>query len=250
MRWILLVAALVVLAGCGARQPLQNNSANRQLQRERVDLALRNYQYAQVTDPDVALPYFNMGVAYLEAGEYLRAEAALNQSLRTVNIEMAGEVYFALGEVYFRLGRYPQAAAAYRETLQRDPADDAARYNMELALSLIPSPSPETQDSEDEDESEDSTPTASPSPTQSQSQEEGTPTITPTPSPQPDSGDQPPTATPPGAPPSESENPEGEPTLVPQTELEQLLDDKSYQQDILPIREDDVEAGAPPEKDW
>ncbi len=248
MRHLLILPVLAIVTGCAVQQPLQNNTGNRLLQRERVDLAVRNYQYAQVTDPDVALPYFNMGVAYLQAEEYLRAEAALNQSLRTVDAETAGEVYYALGEVYFRLGRYQQSAVAYRETLQRNPADDDARYNMELALSLIPSPSPMPSDSDSE--SNQSTPTASPSPTQSESQEDGTPTVTPTPSPQPDAGDEPPTATPPGSPPEENEDPDGEPTQVPQTDLEQLLDDKSFQQDILPIREDDVEAGAPPEKDW
>ncbi|MEO1439016.1 MAG: tetratricopeptide repeat protein, partial [Chloroflexota bacterium] len=65
-----IVLIAVVLAGCGITPPLQNNMGNSNLRRGRIDDAIRSYQAAQVANPDVAVPYLNVGIAYLESEEY------------------------------------------------------------------------------------------------------------------------------------------------------------------------------------
>ncbi|MEM6283814.1 MAG: tetratricopeptide repeat protein [Chloroflexota bacterium] len=254
--WVILLILVVgiVLAGCGITPPVQNNMGNADLRRGRIDDAIRSYQAAQVANPDIPVPYLNVGIAYLEAAEYTRAEDALQQALLTLESSGAVSAYFALGEVYFRQGRFAQAAAAYQQVLLRDFTDDDARYNMELALSLIPTETPPGEatatESDTENEQPD-TPTASPSPTQSDSQQGDDPTPTST----PDPGNEPqPSGTPPTEPPAPEENneqEEGDPSPMPQSEAEELLDDKQRQQSVLiPQEEATLPAGVPLEKDW
>jgi Ca-activated chloride channel homolog len=250
-RGLLLGLLALLLGGCGS-QTAQNNTGNRHLRRERLDQAVLAYQSAQVTAPDVPVPYFNAGVAFLETQDYAKAEAALNQALMSADAALAADAHFALGEVHFRQGRYRLAADAYQKVLLRQPDDEDARYNMELALSLIPTPTqpPAPTPTDDNIESEqESTPTATPSPTRDNVPEENQATSTPTP--QPPDEDNPPTQTPPNPPPDNDEGEDGAPSPMPLNEAEQLLNDAQQQQSILmPPEETAVFAGSVPEKDW
>lgn len=176
-----------MIAGCQSnRSASYNNLANNLLEREQVDKALRTYQLAQVYDPDSAIPYFNAGVAMLEAEDFYLASQAFEQTLETAeDLSLIGDAYFGLGEAYFRQEQYRQAAFAYQQVLLVRPEDDDARYNMELALLMLPSPTPTftptpTTTTTDAVEEATTTPTPSQTPT-SDIPEDGTPTITPTP---------------------------------------------------------------------
>ncbi len=247
-RVIPFVVMVGLLVGCGTDPTAQNNIGNVQLQRGQLDAAVRAYQASQVVRPDDTAPYLNAGVAFLEQGEYARAQAALEQALVTAEGDRVVAAYFALGEAHFEQRQYRLAAAAYQQVLLRRPEDEDARYNMELALSLIPTatappaPSPTNPDAQNPEQTETATPT------QQDSQEEQ---VTSTPSPQPDVQDNPPTETPPNPPPDDEEGDDGVPSPMPQSEAEQILNDKQRQQSILiPQNETPIPAGAPPEKDW
>lgn len=249
-RWAI-IAVLVTLAACGANPVIQNNTGNEMLRRGRIEQAVRAYQSAQVSEPDLPVPYFNAGVAFLEAQEYGQAQATLEQALESgVSAGEAANIHFALGEVFFRQGQYREAANAYREVLLRDPNDEDARYNMELALSMVPTPTDEganaptptaTQPSEDQ-----TTPTQTPSPTEDEAPQQDEATGTPTPSPVNEESE--PSQTPQ---PDDEEGDDGDDSPMPLDEAEQILNDMQEQQNILiPPEETAVNAGSPPEKDW
>ncbi len=242
-------AAIVLLTACGTRPAERNNAGNRLLLNEQPDAALRAYQAAQVAEPDLSVPYYNAAQAYLVLGNLDAAEAALEQALRTADDEMIRRAYYNLGEVYFTRTEYAESVAAYQQVLLRDPTDEDARYNLELALKRLPIPTPTPQE-----ETAVPTPTPSPQPEEEQptpTNEQGEPpsptmTATPenTPTPDPDnSGDN---------------NPGDSATEAPQPsgglgveEAEQLLNSVQLDQGIL--RSGPAAAGgatSPQERDW
>lgn len=65
------------------------------------------------------------GAAHYRAGEYDAAAAALDGATEPATL-------YNRGNALARLGRYPEAIAAYDETLKRDPDDADAKFNKEL----------------------------------------------------------------------------------------------------------------------
>jgi tetratricopeptide (TPR) repeat protein len=212
-----------------------------------VDGALRAYQVSQVNDSDAPVPYFNAGVAYLQGGEYQRAEAALQQALRTADETILADVYFALGEAYFRQGAFQRAVAAYRQVLLQRPDDEDARYNLQLALLSIPtptttlSPTP-TIESTDDTQNITSTPTRTSTPTPDSPDD---PTQPPTPSPQANTDNSTQQPTP------EGENNDQQPPPMDEEAALELLDDVQQGQGVLFSPLSQVEGdNAVIERDW
>jgi tetratricopeptide (TPR) repeat protein len=134
------------------------------------------YQAAQVAAPDAPEAYYNAASALAGTGRLQSAVAALEQALKTSDSDLTVKAYYNLGNVYFDLAQYDKAVEAYREALLRQPDDQDARHNYELALSRLPTPTPE-----------DRSPDPQPTPTDNLGgQQESTPTpdIIQTPTPQ------------------------------------------------------------------
>jgi len=168
------LAILLGISACAVNPAERNSAGNGLYDQGAFDEALRAYQAAQVTSPDSPEPYFNAANAFAQIGKLSDALAALNQALETADEALTAKAYYNLGNIYFAMGLYEQAVESYRQTLFRDPNDNDARYNLELALnrSSPPSATPLAQAQEPESQS---TPTNLPG---------DQPTQTPTPSPQ------------------------------------------------------------------
>jgi Ca-activated chloride channel homolog len=139
LRWILLV--VLGISACAVNPAEYNIAGNRYYDEKRFDEALKVYQMAQVTGPDIPQPYFNAANALTQMGELEQALAALNQALKTADSELKSKTYYNLGNVYFQMNLYDQAVEAYKQTLLYDPAENDARYNLELALNKLTPPS-------------------------------------------------------------------------------------------------------------
>jgi Ca-activated chloride channel homolog len=231
--WILLL--LLGISACTANPAEYNTAGNRYYDEKHFDEALKVYQMAQVTGPDIPQPYFNAANALTQMGELEQALAALNQALKTADSELKAKSYYNLGNIYFQMNLYDQAVESYQQTLLYDPADNDARYNLELALTkLIP-------------------PSATPLPEPQQPDTQATPTSnlgdenlqTPTPAPQ----DSPSQASTEESNENTSFASEGEMSLK---EASRLLD--SIQQDQATLRDESQtqtsDHQAKPEKDW
>lgn len=225
---------LLAVSACAANPAEYNAIANNHYEENRFDEALKVYQMAQVTAPDVPQPYFNAASAFAQLGELDQSLAALNQALKTADSELRAKTYYNLGNVYFQMSLYDQAAQSYQQTLLYNPNDNDARYNLELALNkLIP-------------------PSATPLPEPKQPDTLATPTSnlgeenlqTPTPVPQ----DAPPQPSTEESAESESANLESTMSLE---EASRLLD--SIQQDQRTLRDEaqtQMNDQPRPEKDW
>ncbi|MBC7812075.1 MAG: tetratricopeptide repeat protein [Burkholderiales bacterium] len=245
-----LIVLTLALVACGVNAAERNNAGNSMYSQQDYDGALQAYYAAQVAEPDLPVPYYNAAGPLSEQGDLDAARASLEQALTSADETLAQQAYYNLGNVYFDMAMYPEAITAYQNALLRRPDDEDARYNLELALSRLPTstPPPQEQETEPTQDEPDSTPTPTQAP---QSQQLPTPTPN-TPTTQPDV---------PPPPPSPEEGEDGdEPgdSLAPEAggpmsieAAEQLLD--AVQQDQQTLREYLQGQATPansPEEDW
>ncbi|MEO0561614.1 MAG: tetratricopeptide repeat protein [Chloroflexota bacterium] len=208
--WHILLVFLTV--SCSVSPSARNNSGNNALRRGDAAQAITSYHLSVVDAPDRAIPYFNLGVAYLESGDFQRAEAALFQALRHEPETIAADIYFGLGEAAFMQRKYSEAISHYREVLLLRPGDTDAQYNLQLAIQSVPTATVTF------------TPTPTTTVTADTQQITSTPTSTPTPSPLAPDANQ---ATPTPSPESDTQ----------QDNLEPTPDSDEPQQDISPMSE-------------
>lgn len=159
---LLALCCVVVGAACAADANERNNAGNALAARQEFDQAVVAYQVAQVLAPDRPEAYFNAGIALAQADRLEAALAAVQQALRTADEALIGDTYYNLGNVYYGLRRYNDAVAAYQQVLLRDPADDEARYNLELALRFAVPPTPTAQQQRTEPDEQQTDPETTP----------------------------------------------------------------------------------------
>ncbi len=178
--FVFIVVISLTLTSCEVNPAERNNAGNTLYEQAGYADAVDAYQAAQVAAPDAPESYYNAASALANTGRLESAVEALEQALKTADAELTTKAYYNLGNVYFDMAQYDKAIEAYREVLLRQPNDEDARYNYELALSRLPSPTPEDQSSDPQ-----ATPTNNPG-----GQQDSTPTpdMGQTPTPQSENG--------------------------------------------------------------
>jgi tetratricopeptide (TPR) repeat protein len=127
---------LFLATGCSnsAAEKLIHNG-NEAFARQAFEEASVEYQAARNKEPELAEPYYNAANALYRQGKYEEALAQLEQALTVADEEsLAQSSFFNLGNTSFNLQTLEAAVAAYKEALLRNPADQDAKYNLELAL--------------------------------------------------------------------------------------------------------------------
>lgn len=163
---VFFVGVCLLLTSCEINPAERNNAGNTFYEQGGYADAANAYQAAQVAAPDAPEAYYNAASAFARIGRLQTAVAALEQALKTADDELTTRAYYNLGNVYFDLAQYDKAIEAYRTVLLRQPDDEDARYNYELALKrLIPqtpddqSPEPEATPTHNPNNEQNATPT-------------------------------------------------------------------------------------------
>jgi tetratricopeptide (TPR) repeat protein len=136
----LLTLAGVLAAGAAA--------GDRAFQAGRYDEAAAEYRRALERRPDSAILHYNLGTALLQAGRYEEARRHLARAAEREADEVAQSSRYNLGntelEPSFRAEHSPERNASlrravehYRGALRLDPADEDAKWNLELAQRLL-----------------------------------------------------------------------------------------------------------------
>jgi Ca-activated chloride channel family protein len=80
---------------------------------------------------------YNLGEAYHQQGEYDKAnESFLNSAVGEDSLLRANS-HYNMGNTEFRKGDYKKAVESYKKSLQMNPRDFDAKYNLELAMKKL-----------------------------------------------------------------------------------------------------------------
>jgi Ca-activated chloride channel family protein len=161
--------------------------------------AAEQYGNASQMLPEAAEIHFNQGNAAYKQQDYDKAHAHYTQALQTTDRTLEGKVKFNLGNIEYQQALHnlqqPQAAMLhlrsamtyYRDSLDVDPQQQDARYNLELSHLLLhklqqeqPQHHPPQQQGQPQDQQQGQQQQAQ----QPQSQQPGAPPQTPSPAPQ------------------------------------------------------------------
>ena len=170
--------------------------------------AAEQYGSASQMVPDAAEIHFNQGNAAYKQQDYRKAHEHYTQALQTADRTLEGKVKYNLGNVEYQQAlqnlQQPQAAMPhlrsamtyYRDSLDVDPQQQDARYNLELSHLLLhklqqeqQQPKPQQQQGQPQDQQQQDRQQAQPDRQQQGQQQQrqpqdGAPPQTPTPDPQ------------------------------------------------------------------
>jgi Ca-activated chloride channel family protein len=98
------------------------------------ETALQHYSTAQSQAPGQPEPFYNAANAYFQQQALDQAQQSLEKALAQPQKTIEAFIRFNLGNVAYLAKQFEAAIAQYETVLRFDPADQAAKYNLELAL--------------------------------------------------------------------------------------------------------------------
>ena len=154
---LLVLIALVLLATACSPSAAEklNQDGNEAFEKQAYENALAAYQSAQIKEPELAEPYYNAANTLYRQGQYEAALEQLNMALSFADEEsLATNSFFNLGNSSYNMQDLSTAVAAYTESLLRNPDDQDAKYNLELALQQQEQQQQEQEQEQQEQEQE------------------------------------------------------------------------------------------------
>ncbi len=155
-----LIIGLLVTA-CGPAAEKLNKEGNDAFAEEAYIDALAAYEAAQVENPELAEPYYNAANTLYREGAYTEAMMLMQEALKYTDADsLQHSGLYNQGNSAFNLEEWESAIASYTEALLRNPDDQEAKYNLELALQQMQQQQQEQeqeqeQQEENQDEQED-----------------------------------------------------------------------------------------------
>jgi len=128
-------AALAFLASAGAQAaPLgaEARKGNAAYDRGDWEGAIGHYSRGQAKNPGDKRLDFNIGNAYYRLEDYDKAGESFEQA--GTDPKVAARAHYNLGNALFKKGDLAGAIGAYRRTLDLEPGDENAKFNLQKAL--------------------------------------------------------------------------------------------------------------------
>lgn len=164
MARVLPVLLLALLAA--ACSPQQGDGAaarflrtgNEAFAKQAFEEALQEYRAAQAEAPERAEPYYNAANALYRQGKYAEALREIQKAVALAagtDSELAPDGFYNAGNSAFQTENWLGAAESYKQALLRNPADQDAKHNLELALQkLVENQQSQNQDQDDQQDEE------------------------------------------------------------------------------------------------
>ena len=111
-------------------------AGNRAFTAQDYETALQHYSAAQSQVPGQAEPLYNAANVYYQQQALDQAQQSLEQALAQPHKSIEAFIRFNLGNVAYLAKQFDAAVTQYESALRIDPADQEAKYNLELALLL------------------------------------------------------------------------------------------------------------------
>lgn len=103
---------------------------------KKLDEALKKITAAQLEAPNSPQLQYNLGNILYKKGKFDQARAGYQIAAQASQIKLKQAAYYNAGNASFMAGDYNGAIDNYTKALLLDPADESARYNLEIALRM------------------------------------------------------------------------------------------------------------------
>ena len=132
--------------------------------------ALTHYKRALDEQGDSTVILYDIGNLMYEQGDYESARQFYGGSARPdASVRELSETLYNLGNGFYQEQQYDKAVAAYVEALKRNPGDEQAKYNLELARLMLQQ---QQQQQQQQDQNQQQKQEQQPDSTQQQNQQE------------------------------------------------------------------------------
>ncbi len=96
--------------------------------------AAGHYRSAEIDQPGSPVAAYNLGTALVGGKNYEEALRKLTEASEKMTGLEKSKAYYNIGNGLFGAEKYQEAIGAYKKTLEINPLDRDAKYNLELAL--------------------------------------------------------------------------------------------------------------------
>jgi len=114
-----------------------NEKGNKEFAEGNYKESLEYYRRAEVERPETPEIYYNHANALVETGSFEEAAEKYGKAMATDDISLQAGIYYNSGNGYFLQEDYVKAIEAYQQTLELNPDDLDAKYNLELARNRL-----------------------------------------------------------------------------------------------------------------
>ncbi len=150
-----LLAMGVLVTACSPSAEKLNKEGNEAFAEEIYLDALAAYEAALIESPELAEPYYNAANTLYREGAFSEATMLMQEALKYADADSLQQSgFYNTGNSSFNLQEWEAAIAAYTEALLRNPDDQDAKYNLELALQQLQQQQQEQQQEENEEQQE------------------------------------------------------------------------------------------------
>jgi tetratricopeptide (TPR) repeat protein len=135
MKLMFAIPLMILMGGlCLASPRSEVKKGNNAAKTGNAGSALTHYVRALEEKGDSSVVLYDMGNLLYDQGEYQKATQSFAGALdpKASKAEQA-ETLYNLGNAFFQAQQFDKAVGSYQECLKRTPADEAAKYNLELA---------------------------------------------------------------------------------------------------------------------
>ncbi len=101
------------------------------------DTAITNFLDAKITNPNDSRLKFNLANSYYKKGDYEKAANLFQDSAMYGEKSLSAKSYYNLGNVAYQTGKLQEAVEMYKKTLEINPDDQDAKYNLEFVREEI-----------------------------------------------------------------------------------------------------------------
>ncbi|MEW6608936.1 MAG: tetratricopeptide repeat protein [bacterium] len=115
----------------------KNRVGNKLYGQEKYDEALVKYREAQLKKPQSTELYFNIGNAFYKKQQYEKAIKEYQNALKNKETLFRAKTYYNIGNSQYRDGKLVNAIVSYKKSLQINPDDLEAKYNLEFVLKKL-----------------------------------------------------------------------------------------------------------------
>ncbi len=107
---------------------------NENFKNKKYQSAVENYRKAQVKNPDSPEILYNIGSALYKTDSFQEAakDFSVASSQKKIAPSLQAKAFYNLGNTQYRLGEFDKAIQSYKKTLELDPNDQDAKYNLEF----------------------------------------------------------------------------------------------------------------------